>query len=151
MMNPATAWLLHHHQYRSSIATPFSKSRSCSGSRHFLYYPGVAWSSAPNSSCVQLSPSEGSSKASVRARFVPCDLTLKGFIQTRWSCNCQPSKQQTETLSNSIFFTTQFFYASCQTHKAWRPIQGVGYNWFFSRDCWYLLLGLTQGYKYPQQ
>ena len=49
-----------------------------------------------------------------------------------------------------IFFSDQasFCYASRQTHKVWRPLQGVGYNYFFSRGRCHLLLGLKQGYPF---
>ena len=30
-----------------------------------------------------------------------------------------------------IFLIFYIFYGSRQTHKTWRPLQGVGYNWLF--------------------
>ena len=33
-------------------------------------------------------------------------------------------------LIDIVDFFCDFFYASRQTHKAWRPLQGVGYNYF---------------------
>ena len=47
--------------------------------------------------------------------------------------------------SASVTFLFNFiFYASRQTHKAWRPLQGVGYN-VLSRGHCHLLLELKQG------
>ena len=45
-----------------------------------------------------------------------------------------------------LIFFPHFFYASLQTHKVWRSLQGVGYNYVLSRDRCHLLLGLKQGY-----
>ena len=45
-----------------------------------------------------------------------------------------------------VFFFFFFLFASCQTHKACRPLQGVGYN--FSRGRCHLLLGLKKGYPF---
>ena len=41
-----------------------------------------------------------------------------------------------------------FFYASRQTHKAWMPLQGVGYNNFFREPLPPTPIGLKQGYPF---